>query len=146
VAAAITVSIAAWLYFGGTLRPGKSAELHKASSPAEKVTLAYVASIHSVLTGIAQQRGYYLQEGLDVTPRLHSFGKSALGDLIAGNADFATAPDIPIMMAIMKGEKISVIATIQTSSNDNAIVTRKDTGILKPADLKGKTIAATATS
>ena len=47
------------------------------------------------------------------------------------------------MFAIMKGEKISIIATIQTSDIGNAILARKDKGILTLGDLKGKKIAAT---
>jgi NitT/TauT family transport system substrate-binding protein len=43
----------------------------------------------------------------------------------------------------MKGEKISIISTIQTSNKSNAIVARKDKGILTPGDLKGRKIAVT---
>jgi NitT/TauT family transport system substrate-binding protein len=47
------------------------------------------------------------------------------------------------MFAIMKGEKISVIATIQNSDTGNAVLARRDRGILTPGNLKGKRIAAT---
>ena len=116
------------------------------TTPVEKTTLAYVNTTHAVLAGIALQKGYFLEEGLEVTPREHSFGKSTLDDMLQGNADFATVADPPIMMAIMKDMKISVIATIQTSNKDNAIIALKKSGILKPSDLKGRRISSTRTT
>jgi NitT/TauT family transport system substrate-binding protein len=47
------------------------------------------------------------------------------------------------MFAVLKGEKISVIATIQSSTKNEAIVARKDRGISKPADLRSKKVAVT---
>lgn len=119
-----------------------NAQAQEPHGSGDKVTLAYVNTTHAILAGVALNQGYYRREGLDVASRLHSFGKSALGDVLEGKADFATAADLPIMMAIMEGEKISIVATIQTSNKDNAIVARKASGIRRPADLKGKKIAA----
>jgi len=48
-----------------------------------------------------------------------------------------------VMFAIMEGNKISIIATIQTSNRNNAIIARKDRGILTPQDLRGRKIATT---
>ena len=111
--------------------------------PPEKVTIAYSATATTVLAQVAQVNGYFLQEGVEVTPHLHPYGKPALDDLFAGNADFATVAETPIMFAIMQGMKIAVIATIQTSSTGNAIMARRDKGILTLEDLKGKKIATT---
>jgi NitT/TauT family transport system substrate-binding protein len=111
------------------------------TGPPEKATLSYVATTSAVLAGIALQQGYYQEEGLLITPRTKEIGKAALEDVLEGKADFGTSAGTPIMMAIMKGGKISILATIQTSNKYNAIVARKDSGILKPLDLKGKRIA-----
>jgi sulfonate transport system substrate-binding protein len=115
----------------------------KPAGPPEKVTIAYSATTDAVLAEVAHVKGYYLQEGLDVTPHLHPYGKLALEDLLAGKADFATVAETPVMFAIMKGEKISVIATIENSDMGNAILARRDRGITTPEDLRGKRIAAT---
>ncbi len=61
---------------------------------------------------------------------MHPYGKTALKEVLEGKADFATVAETPVMFAIMKGEKISIIATIQTSSRNSAIMARKDKGIL----------------
>ena len=116
---------------------------HKAVGPPEKVTIAYATPPYTVLAEIAQLKGYYLQEGLEATPHLHSYGKAALDEVLGGTADFATVAVTPVMFAIMKGEKISIIATIYSSNRNSAIVARKDKGILTQSDLKGRTIAAT---
>lgn len=63
--------------------------------------------------------------------------------MIEGKADIATAGDTPIVFAIMGGKKITVLAVIQTSNKNEAIVARQDRGIAKPSDLKGKKIGLT---
>jgi sulfonate transport system substrate-binding protein len=116
---------------------------HPSPGPPEKTTIAYSATTDSVLAEVAQMQGYFLQEGLEVTDHKHPFGKPALEEVLAGKADFATVAETPVMLAIMKGAKISIIATIQTANRVNAIVARKDTGILAPEDLKGRKIGVT---
>jgi len=138
----VFASATAVIYSGDALSE-KGRSTHGAAGPDDKITLAYVNTTHAVLAGVALHKGYYRQEGLEVTARPHPFGKSALDDVLAGNADFAAVADPPIMMAAMEGEQVCVIATIQTSNQDNAIVARKEAGILHPGDLKGKRVAAT---
>ena len=111
--------------------------------PPEKVTIAYATLTEATLAQVAQAGGYNREEGLDVTARLHSYGKLALKDVLEGQADFATVAETPVMFAIMNGEKIAIIASIQSSQKNHAIVARKDLGILLPQDLKGKKVATT---
>lgn len=111
---------------------------------AEKVTVSYAVPPYTVLADIAQAKGFFLQEGLVVQPMFHTTGKAALEDVIEGNADFATVAETPFMFAVMNGEKVSIIATIQASSKFNGIIARKDRGILSPRDLKGKKISMPA--
>jgi len=106
----------------------------------EKLTIAYNAPPFTVLADIAQAQGYFRFEGLEVTPLFYSSGKAALDEVLEGKADFATVAETPIMFAIMKGQKISIIATIQSSNKNAAIVARKDRGIRTPQDLKEKKI------
>lgn len=116
---------------------------HEPAGPPEKVTIAYSATTDSVLAQVAQMQGYYLQEGLEAIPHRYSYGKPALREVVEGKADFATVAETPFMFAVMAGEKVSIIATIQTASRNHAIVARKDRGILNPGDLKGRKIAVT---
>jgi sulfonate transport system substrate-binding protein len=115
----------------------------KHTGPPEKITIAYPTTFNGALIPVAFVKGYFTEEGLDVTLQKHAFGKQALNAMIEGKADLATAADTPIMFAVMNGNKITIPAVIQTSGKNTAIVARKDRGIKKPSDLKGKTIGVT---
>jgi ABC-type nitrate/sulfonate/bicarbonate transport system substrate-binding protein len=120
-----------------------SCELRKPASPPEKVTIAISKSLSPVLVNIAEAKGFFREEGLDVTLQIHSSGKAALQSLVDGKADLAAAADTPIMFAMMKGALLSVLATINTSTRDEAIVAVKDRGIAAAADLKGVRVGVT---
>jgi len=137
ISLAVSVLAIVVCIFGCTRQEGKS------GGPAEKVTIAYSATTDAVLAEVAHIRGYYREEGLEAVSHMHPYGKPALKEVLEGKADFATVAETPVMFAIMKGEQISIIATIQTSRKVNAIIARKDKGILTPGDLKGRKIAAT---
>ncbi len=115
----------------------------KPAGPPEKVTIAISATTDAVLAEVALVKGLFRQEGLEPTVHLFPYGKPALEDMLAGKADFATVAETPVMFAIMKGERIAIIATIQTSKTGNAMLARRDRGILAFGDLKGKKIGAT---
>jgi sulfonate transport system substrate-binding protein len=110
------------------------------TGPPEKITIAYTATMLSVLTHIAFEKGYFLAEGLEVTPQLHAFGKQAIQSVLEEKADIAVSADTPVMFAVAGGGKIYIVAVAGTSSKSLAIVARKDRGIYVPADLKGKRI------
>lgn len=115
----------------------------KPVGPPEKVTIAYATITSTALAIVAQMRGYYREEGLDVTARLHPYGKLALQDVQEGKADFATVAETPVMFAILNGGKISVVATIQTTNQTHTVIARRDRGIGQFEDLRGKKIAVT---
>lgn len=87
----------------------------QSAGPPEKVTIACATPPYTALVDIALAKGYFRQQGLDVTPLFHSLGKAALDEILAGKADFATVAETPVVFAIMNGHKISIIATIQRS-------------------------------
>ena len=116
----------------------------KPAGPPEKVVMAVAASPDTALAQVALVKGFYQQEGLEVTPRKYEYGKLALEAMLEGKADFATVAETPVMFAVMKGADISVIATIQRSNSNNAVIARKDRGIRTPQDLKGRRIATTS--
>ena len=92
---------------------------------------------------MAVAKGFFAEEGLDVQTSVHTFGKASLQTVLDHKADFATVAETPFMFNVVKGEKISVIANIEASSVNNGIVARKDAGILKPDQLRGKRIGFT---
>jgi sulfonate transport system substrate-binding protein len=115
----------------------------KQAGPPEKVTIAHATAPNSAIVHIAFVKGYFTEEGLEATPQPYVYGKQTLDAVIEGKADLGTVSDTPIMFAIMGGRKIMVLSVIQTSYKNEAIVARRDRGITKPADLRGKKIGVT---
>lgn len=108
-----------------------------------KITVAYTIQPQSTLIHVAVAKGYFAEEGLDVQPSIHTFGKASLQTVLDHKADFATVAETPVMFNILKGEKIYVIANIEASSVNNGMAARQDAGIHKPADLRGKRVGYT---
>jgi ABC-type nitrate/sulfonate/bicarbonate transport system substrate-binding protein len=127
-----------FIAFGGT-----GCQPQKQAGPPQKITIAYVNNFNAVLIPIAFTKGYFMEEGLEATPQPHAFGKPALQAVTDGKADITTVGDTPVVLSIMSGQKITTLATIQTSNRNTVIVARRDRGIANPADLKGKKIGIT---
>src|SRR6185369_4453317 len=70
-------------------------EAKKPAGPPEKFTIAIPKNINPVLMKIADVKGYFREEGLDVNLQLHSSGKAAIQSLLDGKADLAAAADTP---------------------------------------------------
>jgi sulfonate transport system substrate-binding protein len=109
----------------------------------EKLTIAVNQIPVSTPVWVALDRGYFKDEGLDVTLQNFFAGKDALESMLGGKSDIATCAETPIMQAIMAGRKLSIMATIATSEAMTAVVVRKDKGISSPSDLEGKRIGVT---
>jgi sulfonate transport system substrate-binding protein len=132
-----------WTVLLGLLLIAFTACQQKSQDLIEEITFAYTTSTSAILAHIALKKGYFTEEGLKVIPQPHSSGKSALNAVIEGKADFATVADTPIMFAVASGKKISIIAEIQTSTKNEAIIARKDLGISRPSSLRGRKIGIT---
>jgi ABC-type nitrate/sulfonate/bicarbonate transport system substrate-binding protein len=90
---------------------------------------------------IAQDEGYYTEEGIDLT--YLSGGPSVIPEstLLAGDADIAlTSPDTTIS-AIVDQDAPFVIIGAQYQQNPLGVVSLADSGIAGPDDLVGKTVA-----
>ncbi|MBS4095522.1 MAG: NrtA/SsuA/CpmA family ABC transporter substrate-binding protein [Sulfuricella sp.] len=122
--------------------PSQNAE-QRGAAPLQKITVAYTYQPQSTLVHVAAAKGYFAEEGLDVQPLMHTYGKAALQAVLENKADFATVAETPVMFSILRGDKIFVIANIEASAMNNGIVARKDAGISTPGDLKGKRIGFT---
>jgi len=97
------------------------------------------------LVYIAEANHYFKEQGLNVTLQPHTSGKAALNAILDGRADLATTSETPIVFSTLANKKkVYIISTIGTTTEGIAIIARKDLGILKPSDLKGKKIGVTA--
>ncbi len=110
----------------------------------EKATVAIYNFPGSAPIHVAYDKGYFEDEGLDVTLVPYAGANAALQDALARRADFATSADTPIARAVLAGRPVAVIATISQIQRGVLIIARRDRGISSPQDLRGKTVGMVA--
>lgn len=90
---------------------------------------------------LAHQRGYYKDAGLDVTIDTGNGSASAIS-LVAGGAYDCASADLAAMIEFNTTNPSAALkaVAIQYDLNPNAILVRKGSGIVRPADLAGKSI------
>ncbi len=100
--------------------------------------MGYIPDVQFAMFYVAQAKGYYRDEGLDVTIN-HGFVTDAIVQVAQGRLTFANAAGDEILLA--RANKIPVKLVFQTYQQyPVAIFAKQSTGIKQPADLKGKTI------
>jgi len=90
---------------------------------------------------IADAEELFAREGVAVSLRKYASGKLALDAMLAGDVQAATAAVTPVVFSSFKRRDFAVVASIGSSNNDTRIVARRDRGIARPQDLRGKRIA-----
>ena len=124
--------------------------LQEAKRPAELIPVRIAdtgTSPPGLLLTIAKQRGFFEAEGLRaVITTEFGHGKANIAAVLRGDADFATASEVPVMRAGLNGLDLCVIATIGKGDRHMAVVARRDHGIATLADLANKTLGVTVGS
>jgi NitT/TauT family transport system substrate-binding protein len=123
---------------GGSLMLGL-ATAHAQNTPL-KVTLFGQPSVNNDAIWMAIEKGFYQQEGLDVTYRLFPSGTTAFQAFQTGQGDIVMTGDLPSVQYFfrVKGD-YRTIAVIERDAKGYVVVAGKD--ITKPQDLVGKTVA-----
>jgi len=108
------------------------------------VTLAISENyIGSGLVYLAQERGYFAGEGLEVTLQRHFSGRDALKAVHEGLADLGTTGDVPLMFAVLSEWPVRNVASIFSAGGAHGIVARRDRGIENPAQLADHRVGVT---
>jgi len=96
----------------------------------------------SVLAHVALDQGYFAANGLDVSVKEYPSGKRALDDgLFAGLADIAWSNETPVALAGFQRTDFRIISTTLSADDVNMVIARRDGGIERVEDLRGKRIA-----
>src|ERR1700756_5423179 len=105
-----------------------------------KMTLLGQPSVNNDSIWMALEKGYYQQEGLEVTYRLFPSGTTAFQSFQTGQGDIVMTGDLPSVQYFfrVKGD-YRTIAVVERDAKGYVAVARKE--ITKPQDLLGKTIA-----
>jgi NitT/TauT family transport system substrate-binding protein len=126
-----------------TCQPSASASAPTAPSGsvvATKLTvgLGYIPSVQFAPFYLAQQKGYYAAEGLDVT-----FQNAIDADLVpkvgSGQVDIGLSDGTSVIPAVSQGVPITYVATVY-GKFPSIVFAKASSGIATAADLKGKRI------
>jgi len=94
---------------------------------------------------VAQEKGYYAQENLKVNFLEGGPGVDIAQRVLSGQADFGVLAPEFILMARSQGQPLTSISAIYRRSAV-VFVARADSGIVRPADFLGKTVATKSES
>lgn len=105
-----------------------------------KVTIAVPMQISSAAVIVATSQGLFEKAGVEVVSKPFTLGRDALQSVLDGHSDLALVADTPLMFALVNGAEISILAGVSQGRRSLAVVGRKDRGIARLQDLKGKSV------
>src|SRR6201988_282841 len=120
------------MFIGATAAQAQQAPL--------KMTHFGQPSVNNDSIWMAFEKGFYQQEGLDITYRLFPSGTTAFQAFQTGQGDIVMTGDLPSVQYFfrVKGD-YRTIAVVERDAKGYVAVARKE--ITKPQDLLGKTVA-----
>lgn len=98
-----------------------------------------VVAVVSAPLYVAEEKGFWAEEGLSVEVMPFTSGKLSLDALLGEKADIASVAETPIMFASLKGGKFLIAGTI--SKEFYTIAARRDSEIRLASDIRNKKIA-----
>jgi len=140
----LTVSILAVVIIAGyffLFRQKNTAKQQVYQGPINKMRVGNIGE-YSIFDLIAKDRGFFKENGLDVTINTYESGPPAVADLLAGNVDVAVAADFVGVRNIFTDSDLRIL-TQASRHRVFHMIARIDHGIRAPSDLKGKTIGVT---
>jgi NitT/TauT family transport system substrate-binding protein len=111
----------------------------------ERLRIGIFPDTISALIYIAREQGFFKRRGLDVSLEDFQTGAFSVNGLISDKVDVATASGFVLALQGFKRPDLRAIAAI-SSTDIVEVIARRDRGIEKPEDLKGKRIGVTKTT
>lgn len=109
----------------------------------DPIVIAYAPFESIALLTIAEDQLLFTRNGLNVTLRKYDTGVGALDGMLKGEADIAVGTnEFPLVGRAFQKEKIGTIGSI-AKSEFIYLIGRKDRGIEKVSDLRGKKVGTT---
>ena len=90
---------------------------------------------------VALDKGYFAQRGLDVALENSKGSADAIAKVDTNRADAGLADSAVVISALARDARIKIVAMVFDKTPLN-VFSRKESAIVKPKDLEGKTIAA----
>lgn len=118
--------------------------LHGAAHAEEIVVSNYGVSANGMPFAVAMAKGFFKQEGANVTGILTSAGGgTTLRNMLAGNAPYAEVNPNAVIAAAQQGADIKIVSGNVLTVAEFVWVVKKDSPIKSVKDLKGKKISYT---
>jgi NitT/TauT family transport system substrate-binding protein len=105
----------------------------------ESLSYAAITAISAVPEYVAQDQGFFKENGLEVEVRQYPTGIATTEALIKGEAELAWSAELPFITRVFDREPISIIA-VSSRFGDQYLFGRKDRGIENVSDLREKKI------
>ncbi len=110
----------------------------------KEVVLGCELSLLPSAVWIAENKGYFQEEGLNVRIKEFGSGRTALRTMLnEGNLDMVTVAQTPVVFNSFNRSDYAIIAGMVSSNNDVKVLVRADKGIKNPLDLRGKKVGTT---
>jgi NitT/TauT family transport system substrate-binding protein len=109
------------------------------SGPVESVSLGVQSDQTATEVYVAQEKGFFTQNGLNVTVTNYETGLAAVNALQAGEIELAGAAEFALARKALDHQAISTIA-VANKIESFELVGRRDRGIKSVNDLQGKRI------
>lgn len=88
---------------------------------------------------VALDKGFYRDEGLDVTIKEYADGVDNNQEVVSGKSTFAISTPLEVFASRDAGNKVKAVAAIYQTS-PWAVLASAESGIKEPADFKGRTL------
>ena len=110
------------------------------AQPQRPLEIAVSKSVASLPVYVAEEKGYFAEQGVQVTISDCFGGHRCMRQLFDGTADVATATEMPVMLNSFERTDYAVIATIATTSDSHRVIARS--GLNAPMHLTNKRLGA----
>ena len=130
-AAALALAALAWL------APG-------VAGAADALRIAASRGPVSLPLYVAQQRGFFADEQLDVAIADCIGGTRCLHALLDGKADVATTSEMPVVLAAFSHADVAIVATMVHATDNLKLIARKASGVTSSEQLAGRKVGVIA--
>jgi NitT/TauT family transport system substrate-binding protein len=131
---------------GGAAEQSGSAAGGEGKPEQADITFGVLPTADYVAVYLAQQEGYFEEEGLKVTPRAVQGGSAQVPGLVGGDLDISGVNWVGFLAAVNRGIPLRVVAEADRGTPGyTEIVAKKGSSVKEPADLLGKKVAVPAT-
>jgi NitT/TauT family transport system substrate-binding protein len=110
------------------------------AAPAQELTIALSRTVLSLPVYVAESQRYFAEEGVAVRTRECLGGQRCIKFIFDGQAQLATASELPVMFHSFLRTDYAIIATFVTSVRDIKLVVRRSTGVETPTGLQGRRV------